>query len=417
MCQLFLTTTRNAITKNRNWFINGGIKGMMMRLLVVFALLITLSYGFKHPWRSMVDGMQNSMKYRSLKPGNRDFSRSMNSKESEFTKAMRERMKAEAAALRAEADLLDAEQRQAEADEIAGIFHEFDLNSDGEISEEELRIGLQRVLNMDLTEGKIKQLMLEFDDSGDGALQLEEFKGIKTFKLKLDSLVEQERQELQEEVMRAREEAKLARAAELKAQAVANILNDRTPTMNDRFLSVLPYLFPLADSLGYGEPLFGQNPDSFFAGFAHSLDVVYNSIPFAGLVAFFALASISRNLKLNRLIRFSIQQAIFLDIALIAPGFIGSIGSFLIDVPSEIKLQLNSAVFILFSLTIFYCVLYSLLGIVPNRIPIISQKAEERLPTAGQLERFFDDEGNVRLEMPDEEMKMEDKSSKTDNDD
>jgi hypothetical protein len=44
---------------------------------------------------------------------------------------------------------------------------------------------------------------------------------------------------------------------------------------------------------------------------------------YTGLVAFFLFNSIASNLKLNRLVRFNIQQAIFLDIALIFPGIIG----------------------------------------------------------------------------------------------
>jgi hypothetical protein len=206
------------------------------------------------------------------------------------------------------------------------LFAEFDLNNDEEVSEEELRIGLQRLVKEPIPDGKLKQLMKEFDTSGDGALQLDEFKSIKIFKAKLADLVEAEEEAAIQEVYKARMQAKAAKAAETRAQAVANILNDRKPTFNDGLVSCLPYLFPLADSLRYGRFIFDSIPDSPISQSAFALSTIYSSVPFAGLIAFFALTSISRNLQLNRLVRFSVQQAIFLDIALIVPGFVGSIG-------------------------------------------------------------------------------------------
>ena len=316
--------------------------------------------------------------------------------ESKFMRAMKERMAAEAASLRAEAGLLEAEQRKLEAEEIELMFQEFDLNNDGEISEDELRIGLRRLLKEDIPEGKIKQLMIEFDDSGDGALQLDEFRGLKAFKAKIDLIVAEEKEEAIREVYRAREEAQQAKAAEARAQAVANILNDRRPTFKDGLVSCLPYFFPLADSLSYGRYIFDSMPDSPLTQVAVLLSTIYSSIPFAGLIAFFALASISRNLRLNRLIRFSIQQAIFLDVALIIPGFIGSIFAFLLpEMPPEVVSQASSAFFIVFSSVLLYAITLTACGKFPNAIPLISARAEERLPTASQLEKYFDDEGNV----------------------
>jgi len=335
--------------------------------------------------------------------------------ESKFLRAMKERMAAEAASLRAEAGLLEAEQRALEAQELVDLFEEFDLNKDGEISQEELRIGLQRLMNESIPEGKVKQLMAEFDDSGDGALQLDEFKGMKAFKSKLDAMVEQEKEAAIQEVYRARQDAKAAKAAEAKAQAVANILNDRKPTATDGLVACLPYFFPLADALPYGRYIFDSMPDSPISQLALVISTIYSSVPFAGLIAFFALASISRNLQLNRLIRFSIQQAIFLDIALIVPGFIGSIGAFLVpDLDPALQAEFSSVFFLSFISLVLYAMVFSLFGKFPNAIPIISAKAEERLPTASQLEKFFDDEGNIVPFDPEAYMKDQEERSRKD---
>ena len=52
---------------------------------------------------------------------------------------------------------------------------------------------------------------------------------------------------------------------------------------------------------------------------------IYETIPFSGLILFYFFNLFSNNLQLNRLVRFNIQQAIFIDIALIIPGILGSV--------------------------------------------------------------------------------------------
>ena len=105
-------------------------------------------------------------------------------------------------------------------------------------------------------------------------------------------------------------------------------MNSLPPTQSDKIISLIPYLLPLCDALPYARAfivsngLENNNPIFEFASFVF---LIYQAIPFSGLVAFFLFNSIASNLKLNRLVRFNIQQAIFLDIALIFPGLFGSI--------------------------------------------------------------------------------------------
>merc|ERR1712119_40671 len=120
----------------------------------------------------------------------------------------------------------------------------------------------------------------------------------------------------------------------------------------------------------------------------------YQSIPLSGFLAFLALNILSSNPGLNRLIRFNMQQAIFLDIALFFPGLItaliaglGSVAGFTIP---EATNQLSSTViFGVVTLLVLYASTSSLLGISPNKIPVISQAVEDRMPTMD----MFDEQG------------------------
>ena len=46
------------------------------------------------------------------------------------------------------------------------------------------------------------------------------------------------------------------------AEAARELLNDREPTTRDKIVSVLPYLFPLVDSLQFGRFLIAENQDN-----------------------------------------------------------------------------------------------------------------------------------------------------------
>ena len=76
------------------------------------------------------------------------------------------RLKEMAAKLRAEAATLEAEQRTAMAKAVENAFDKFDTNKDGQISVQELKEGLEKVLKTDLSTKRVEQLMQEFDASG-----------------------------------------------------------------------------------------------------------------------------------------------------------------------------------------------------------------------------------------------------------
>ncbi|CAN0596633.1 unnamed protein product, partial [Laminaria digitata] len=135
---------------------------------------------------------------------------------------------------------------------------------------------------------------------------------------------ETERQARVEERQRQMED-KLATA---EAVVSAGGVNDGPATAADKALSALPYLLPLVDGISFAGHLFGAFPEQ--TAWAQPLATVLlalRSLPFATLVGFFSLSALSSNPQVNKLVRFNMQQAINLDIALIVPGVLGALAS------------------------------------------------------------------------------------------
>eukprot|EP00977_Amphora_coffeiformis_P003857 scaffold768_cov166-Amphora_coffeaeformis.AAC.15 len=292
-----------------------------------------------------------------------------------------ERLKRAAAQLRAEAASLESEQRAAMAQAAERAFQKFDTNNDGEVSVEELKAGLEKAFKTELPQKRVEQLMKAFDASGDGALQLDEMVTVDKFRNKLDALVREEKESARAEEKRALEERK---ALELM-QAGLEIINDREPTGQEKVISVLPYLFPLLDSLQFAGPLVIENSDNPIAQAVAVVYALYRSIPFGGFIAFFALNFLSGNPTINRLIRYNMQQAIFLDIALFFPALVGAIFGLLgsavgVSFSPEILELGSDALLALALLSVTYASISSLLGITPNKIPLISDAVNKRMP-------------------------------------
>lgn len=90
-------------------------------------------------------------------------------------------------------------------------------------------------------------------------------------------------------------------------------------TVKERIFACLPYLLPLIEGLMFGRFLFQQVPaiGLLFAPLAPVV-LLYASIPFAGLIVFFALfLLVVRNESIAHFIRFNTMQAILIDIVLV----------------------------------------------------------------------------------------------------
>ena len=141
-------------------------------------------------------------------------------------------LKAEAAKFRAEAAELESVQAADRAKAVEDVFRKFDINQDGEISVDELREGLNSIFGPDaaLTDDRAEKLLRAFDDSGDGALQLEEFKSINEFRMKLDQLILEEKDAALESQRNATEARQAANLAQEKVKMLEELLNDSPPS-------------------------------------------------------------------------------------------------------------------------------------------------------------------------------------------
>ncbi|MGL5064136.1 MAG: Tic20 family protein [Microcoleus sp.] len=133
-------------------------------------------------------------------------------------------------------------------------------------------------------------------------------------------------------------------------------------TVPDRIFACLPYLLPLIDGLRFGEFLFRQFDflELFFRPLIN-LGEIYQRIPFAGLIIFFALyLGVVRNESINHFIRFNAMQAILLDIVLMLCGLILPIllGGFHVFIAQT----LFNMVFLGIVAAFIYAVAQSLLG-------------------------------------------------------
>ena len=251
---------------------------------------------------------------------------------------------------------------------------------------------MEKVLKTELSDKRVEELMKEFDASGDGAIQLDEFVGVDTFRNKLELLAQEEKRLAKE----AKEKAKQEEVEAALALAKVDILNEKDPTPSDKVLSTLPYLLPLLDGLQWGRFLLSSegaesNPFVLVLGLLYGL---YRSIPFSGFIAYLALSSLGGNPSINRLVRFNMQQAIFIDIALFFPALIGGIAGVAgLNISTDVSQLGSDLIFVSLLATIGYSTISSLFGVAPNKLPIISQAVEDRMPNLDMFD--VDTDGNV----------------------
>ncbi len=143
-------------------------------------------------------------------------------------------------------------------------------------------------------------------------------------------------------------------------------------TIQDRIFACLPYLLPLVEGIVFGSFLLRQFP-ALEVIFLPLLPVIaiYNSLPFAGLIIFFALFMlVVRNEKISHFIRFNTMQAILLDIVLVLSGLFVRVLS---PVPgSNFAIEtLANTIFIGLVVAVVYSVAQSLMGRYAE-IPAIS---------------------------------------------
>jgi hypothetical protein len=197
-------------------------------------------------------------------------------------------------------------------------------------------------------------------------------------KMKVEQMQDKTRNDARAADQAARRKAEDAAkpASERMAEMVADSPNEDAG-LATRAASCVPYLLPLVDGCAYGYHLLAQAP---LAGAALAPFVILlRAVPFGGLILFFLFSSQSRNPSLPLLLRFNLQQAIMLDIALFFPSLFA-----LLPIAEDIKAVVaepaSDAVF----LVLVACIVYSwatnlATGKLPNKIPLIGSTSERQI--------------------------------------
>jgi len=301
-----------------------------------------------------------------------------------------ERLRTMAKQLREEATTLGAEQARKVSESTQKAFSKFDINKDGTISVDELKAGLEKAFKHEIPESRIEKLVVKFDQNGDGILQMDEFVSVDKMRNQLDSLIREEKGIELEESKRVQQAEESEKLSEMRMALV----NDGEPTTTDKVLSVAPYILPLLDSIQFASFFATKHPDNVFAQVAIIAYTLYRSIPFSGFLAYFGLSFLSTNPKFNRLVRFNMQQAIYLDVALFIPGVLallyGAAASNLpLNLPTEVIEYGSDGVVLAMIATIAYASASSLLGKTPDKLPFMSQATQDRMISP----EMFDEEG------------------------
>ena len=144
----------------------------------------------------------------------------------------------------------------------------------------------------------------------------------------------------------------------------------------NRLFACLPYLVPLLDGDSFGKYIYMRIPplkivEQIFLGPFVRLD---ETIPFFGFGLFLALVFLSRNTNISRGVRFNMQQALLIDIALIFPDLIGSAMSK--NTPMFLIEPATNFVFYAYATSIGYSIISNLSGKTPRGIPVISEAAD-----------------------------------------
>ena len=147
----------------------------------------------------------------------------------------------------------------------------------------------------------------------------------------------------------------------------------------DRLFACLPYIVPLLDGDQFGRFIYMRIPplkmfEQIFLGPFIRLD---DTIPFFGFGLFLGLVFLSRNTGISRGVRFNMQQAILIDIALIFPELIGSAMSK--NTPMFLIEPATNFVYYAYVASIGYSIFSNLSGKTPRGIPFISEAADRAI--------------------------------------
>jgi len=283
------------------------------------------------------------------------------------------KLELEVAKLRAEVQEMESvrfqERRAARAQRLIG--------GDGAISvgAVDLRTRLQESEGIDLTAEQTRQLVAACGRSQEdgGQLFFDELVNEK-FDAELQQLVSGIRAANFAEARQQQEEAaassKSAAAAEPRQSSEAVPENTDTGT-STRILACLVYILTLADGFKLAIPLIMTQPiiAVLFTPLA-LVSALISVVPFGSLILFLLFVTLAQNKELPRLLRFNMEQAVLLDVALIVPNLL-VVGATEAGAP-DVGFVVGGVFFVALLLVVGYCWSSSSKGEEPDGIPFVS---------------------------------------------
>jgi len=289
----------------------------------------------------------------------------------------------EIANLQSEIVILQGELLACEERDRLATFAAFDENKDGGISDEELHKGLRNKFGVDYPKEAVKQAIVGNDSNKSGMLEPGEFdlaairRLLNSNRFVVDALMNsvQSLRERNSGSIFIQEISKGgAKGITISNKPAGSVNEDEAAGVQARALSTLAYLLPLLDGAGdYGNFIISGSP--LIGEVLTPLIALYNAVPFLGLALFLLFSAQSQNLELPRLLRFNLQQAMLLDIALFFPGLVG-----FLPIDETLKASLaepcSDVVFVgLFLVIAYTCLVNIITGKPPDKLPLISQAA------------------------------------------
>mmetsp|Transcript_60693 Transcript_60693/g.163455 ORF Transcript_60693/g.163455 Transcript_60693/m.163455 type:complete len:470 (+) Transcript_60693:71-1480(+) len=284
------------------------------------------------------------------------------------------KMELEVAKLRAEVQEMESvrfqERRTARAQRMIG--------GDGatSVGAVDLQTRLKESEGIDLTKEQTQQLVAACGRSQEdgGHLFFDELVNPK-FDAELQQLVSGIRAANFAEAQQQQEEAaassKAAAAAEPQQSSEASVPENTDTGTSTRILACLVYILTLADGFRIAVPLVLSQPiiAALFTPLA-LVSALISAVPFGSGILFLLFVTLAQNKELPRLLRFNLEQAVLLDVALVVPNLL-VVGATEAGAP-DVGIVVGGVFFVALLFVVGYCWSCSSKGEEPDGIPFIS---------------------------------------------
>lgn len=297
------------------------------------------------------------------------------------------KLELEAAKLRAEAEVL--ERAGAVARRTARAYRLLGAEGSVGVGFEDLRRRLKEDEGFSLTEEQVRQIVATCSRSQEetALLMFDELSG-QAFEAALQRCTAEARQqeiwELQEAANRAAQQQRERGAQSQDTSSGSEEANDDRG-QTTRILACLTYLLTLSDGFKLVIPISVMFPPlAIMLAPVGIVALALNAIPFGSLICFVLFITLAQNKEIPRLVRFNLEQAVLLDVALIVPNLLVT-GLTLTGGVDAVPLVGALFFFALLAVCV-YCVNSTLGGKEPDGIPVISNATKNVIDRA----TFFD---------------------------